>query len=174
VVANRAVGARTRYQQPLGDGRLYLYLDARIFESGYGDDFGGTQASAYLTYEELLNPSLSVSFTAYGRREWIGADAFSNIDFGIYGGPSAFLPLGLKGGFTAGISRAAFDDPLLFYSPDPRRDWRYSGYLWLMPKKALGPGLWPSVSYSYTRADSSLQFYRTSRHRLRVGLARYW
>jgi hypothetical protein len=174
VTANEAIGVRGRYQQPAGGGWLYLYVDGRVFESGYGEAFDGSLASAYLTYEKLVDPAVSVSFTAYGRREWIRDDAFSNIDFGIYGGPSAFLSSGIKGGFSAGLSRAAFDSPLFFYSPLPRRDWRYSFYVWLMPRKAIGPGLWPMLSYGYTRTDSSLQFYRTDRHRLRLSVARYW
>ena len=175
IVVARGVGLRGRYQQGVGEkGRVYLYVDGRIFESDYGDEFGGRQASVYLTYEELVDPSVSVSVSGYARREALGADAFSNLDAGIYGGVSAFLPLDLKGGFTASLSRIWFDDPLIFYSPDPRRDWRYGGSLWLMPRKPVGPGLWPSISYSYTRNDSTLQFYRTDRHRLRLGVARYW
>jgi hypothetical protein len=174
VVAGRGFGVRGRYQQPFGEGRLYLYVDARVLESDYGEDFEGKQGNLYLTYEALIEPWLSLSGTVYGRREGLGSDAFSNWDFGVYGGPSAFLPLGLKGGATLGLSRVLFDGPLVFYSPDARRDWRYAGTVWLMPRKPVGPGLWPSLSYSYTRTDSTLQFYRTDRHRLRLGVARYW
>lgn len=174
-VASRGVGVRGRYQQGLGEqGRVYLFMDARVFESGYGEDFGGTQASAYLTYEELLNPALSLSTSIYGRRERLGSDAFSNYDLGAYGGLSAFLPLQLKGGFSAGVSRILFDGPLVYYSPNARRDWRYTGSIWLMPREAFGPGLWPSISYTYSRTDSSLPFYSSGRHRVRAGVARYW
>jgi hypothetical protein len=175
VIASRGVGLRGRYQQAVSDdSRVYLWIDARVFESGYGEEFDGTQASIFLTYEDLLNPSLSLTLSGYARREALGADAFSNLDTGVSGGLSAFLPLGLKGGFNVGLSRIWFDDPLVFYSADPRRDWRYSGSVWLMPKKAIGPGLWPSLSYAYSRQDSTLQFYRTDRHRVRLGVARYW
>jgi hypothetical protein len=35
-------------------------------------------------------------------------------------------------------------------------------------------GFSPSLTYTYNRAESSLDLYRTSRHRLQVGLARYF
>ena len=73
---------------------LRLAVDARIFDSGYGDAFGGSQASLYLTYDSVLNPNLSVSGGVYARREWLGDDAFSSLDAGVYGGLSAFLERG--------------------------------------------------------------------------------
>jgi hypothetical protein len=91
-LANEGFGVRGRYQRLLDeDERVTLYLDARIFESGYGEAYEGEQASAYLVYEVVFDPDFSGNITLYGRREWLGFDPFSNFEFGSYGGLNAYL-----------------------------------------------------------------------------------
>lgn len=173
VKALEGVGLRGNWRHPL-DARsnLRLAIDARIFESGYGDAFGGSQVSVYLSYDSVLNPDLSVSGGLYVRREWLGDDAFSSLDAGAYGGLSAYLGQDLAGGFTAGLSRTVFDEPFLLLGPDPRTDWRPYGSAWLTTRRPLGWGLHPSLTYTYSRTSSSIPYFSAGRHRLRLGVQR--
>src|SRR5688500_7801098 len=102
VKALEGVGLRGSWRHPLdAQSNLRLAVDARIFDSGYGDAFGGSQASLYLTYDTVLNPNLSASGGIYVRREWLDNDSFSSLDAGAYGGLSAFLSEDFSGGITA-------------------------------------------------------------------------
>ena len=151
---------------------LRLAIDARIFDSDYGEAFGGSQASVYLSYDSVLNPSLSVSGGLYVRREWLGDDAFSSLDAGAYGGLSAYLTRDLAGGLTAGLSRTVFDEPFFLLGPDPRTDWRPYASAWLSTRRPLGLGLHPSLTYTYSRTSSSVPYFSADRHRLRLGVQR--
>jgi hypothetical protein len=151
---------------------LRLAIDARIFDSGYGEAFGGSQASAYLTYDSVLAPSLSLSGGIYARREWLGNDSFSSLDAGAYAGLSAYLDEDFAGGITAGLSRTLFDEPFLLLGADPRRDWRAYASGWLTTREAVAWGLRPSLTYTYSRTASSISYFSSDRHRLRLGLQR--
>lgn len=171
--ANRGIGLRGRLRQRIGEGRhLTLRIDARVFESGYGEDFGGSQASAYLTYEAVLAPDLAASFGAYARREWLEGERFSSVDWGAFGGLNHFLDRTFAVGASGGVSRVSYDEPLLFLSPDPRRDWRFFASAYVMTRRPLLFGFVPSLTYTYNRTSSSILFYRADRHRLRLGLSR--
>lgn len=173
VKALEGVGLRGNWRHPLGPrSNLRLAVDARIFDSAYGDAFGGSQASAYLTYDTVLNPSLSFSGGIYARREWLGDDSFSSLDSGIYGGLSAFLGEDFSGGITAGLSRTAFDEPFLLLDPDPRADWRVYASGWLSTRRPVALGLHPSLTYTYSRTSSSIPYFSSDRHRLRLGVQR--
>jgi hypothetical protein len=173
ISASKGVGLRGHYRRPVGEGgSLSLDIDARIFESDYGDDFGGREASLYLAYQAPLSPNLSGSLGMFARREWLDADSFSSMELGLYGGLNRYLSSDLTGGVSAGISRLRFDGPILFLSPDPRRDWHAYASVYLATRRPLAWGVWPSVTYTYNRSDSSIAFYRTDRHRLRLGLTR--
>ena len=173
VSAMRGVGARARFRQPGGDGQtVSLFVDARFFDSGYGDEFGGTEAGAYLGYEAVLRPDLSASAGIYARASWLGADAYSNREFGAYGGLSHYLGSDFIAGLSGGISRIAFDGPIPILSADARRDWRWYGSAYLATRRPLFVGLTPSLTYTYNRTSSSIEFYRAERHRLRFGLSR--
>ena len=173
VKALEGVGMRGNWRRPLGPrSNLRLAIDARIFDSAYGDDFGGQQASLYVTFDSVLNPDLSVSGGLYARREWLEGDAYSSLDAGVYGGLSAFLTDDIAGGVTAGLSRTLFDEPFLLLDPDPRRDWRVYASGWLTTRNPLAWGLHPSLTYTYSRTASSIAYFSSDRHRLRLGLQR--
>ncbi|MDB5689917.1 MAG: repeat-containing protein [Sphingomonas bacterium] len=174
-IAQSGGGARISYQQPLAQGqRLGFQIDGRRVESGYGDAYAGWQTSAYATYERVVRHSLVASATLFARREALGLDAYSNSEFGGALGIGGELPLGINAGLSGGISRVLFDDPLPILSPDDRRDWRFNARAYLGARSVRVLGFSPSLTYTYNRAESSLDLYRTSRHRLQVGLARYF
>lgn len=173
VSAMRGFGARGRFRVPAGDGRTAsLFVDARFFDSDYGEDFGGTEVGAYLSYEAVLRPDLSASAGIYARGSWLGADAYSNREIGAYGGLSHYLTDDLTVGLTGGLSRVVFDGPIPILSADPRRDWRGYGSIYVAAREPLLVGLTPSLTYTYNRTGSSIEFYRAERHRLRLGLSR--
>lgn len=173
VKALEGVGLRGNWRHALSPkSNLRLAVDGRIFDSAYGDAFGGSQASVYLTYDSVLNPNLSFSGGIYGRREWLGDPAFSSVDAGAYGGLSAFLGEDFSGGITAGLSRTVFDEPFLLLDPDPRADWRVYASGWLSTRRPVALGLHPSLTYTYSRASSSIPYFSSDRHRLRLGVQR--
>ncbi|HEX8064713.1 MAG TPA: surface lipoprotein assembly modifier [Allosphingosinicella sp.] len=173
VKALEGVGLRGNWRHALGPrSNLRLAVDARIFDSGYGDAFGGSQASLYVTFDSVLNPSLSFSGGLYGRREWLGDDSFSSLDAGVYGGLSAYLSEDFSGGVTAGLSRTSFDAPFLLLDSDPRADWRLYASGWLSTRRPVALGLHPSLTYTYSRTSSSIPYFSSDRHRLRFGVQR--
>lgn len=173
VEAMQGIGLRGHWRHPLGSGdNLRLAVDARIFESDYGERFGGREASLYLSYDTVLNPRLSASAGAYVRRQSLRDDAFSSVDAGIYGGLSAYLGDHLTGGVSAGLSRTRFDEPFLLLGPERRSDWRAYGSAWLSTRRPVAWGLHPSLTYTYNRNSSSIGYYDSRRHRLRLGIKR--
>jgi hypothetical protein len=174
-VAQSGGGARISFQQNLTKGqRVGFQLDGRKVTSGFGDAFAGWQTSAFATYERVVRRSLVASATLFARREALGLDAYSNTEFGGTMGVGGELPHGINAGLSAGISRVLFDDPLPILSPKDRRDWRFNARAYLGTRSVRVLGFSPSLTYTYNRAESSLDLYRTSRHRLQVGLARYF
>ena len=173
VKALEGVGMRGSWRHPLGpSSNIRLAVDARIFDSAYGESFGGSQASLYLTYDSVLDPSLSFSGGVYARREWLRDDSFSSLDSGAYAGLSAFLGEDFAGGVTAGLSRTVFDEPFLLLDPDPRADWRVYASGWLSTRRPVLLGLHPSLTYTYSRTSSSIPYFNSDRHRLRLGVQR--
>jgi len=166
-------GVRAHYRREVGEGQhLALYLDARIFESDYGEPFGGKQANAYLAYDVVLDPTLTASGGVYVRRDWLRDSGFSSTEVGAYGNLIHYLGPNFTGGISLGASRAWFDAPVAFLSPDPRRDWRYYASLYLTTRHPVLMGITPSLTYTYSRTSSSILYYRADRHRLRLGLQR--
>ncbi len=171
--AMQGFGLRGRFVHPLGDHRrVTLLVDARIFDSDYGDDFEGTEAGLYLGYETRISPRASASLGLYGRRSWLGGASYSNREFGAYGGISTYVGDLLIAGATAGISRATFDEAMAMLGAEPRADWRWYGSLYLTTRRPLLIGVTPSLTYTYGQTDSSIRYYRADRHRLRFGLSR--
>jgi len=169
----RGFGLRGNWRQQVAEGQhLALYIDARRFDSGYGRAFGGEQAAAYLAYDAVLNPTLTAAGGLYVRRDDLRDDAYSSTELGAYGNLTHYLSEDLTGGISAGLSRAAFDSPVSYLSPDPRRDWRYYSSLWVTTRKPLVAGLYPSLTYTYGRTSSSIGFYDSDRHRIRLGFSR--
>lgn len=173
VEASRGVGLRGSYRHAVARGRtLRLSVDARIFDSDYGESFGGKEASVYLSYDQVLRPDLSASLGAWAHREWLRDSSFSYGEAGLYSGLSHYLGDALTGGITLGASRSWFDEPFLRLGPEARRDWRMYGSLWLTTRRPVALGVIPSLTYTYNRTDSSIDYYSTDRHRLRLGLGR--
>jgi hypothetical protein len=173
VKAQEGLGLRGHWRVPLDPrSNLRLAVDARIFHSAYGDRFDGREASLYLSYDKVLGPRLSASAGLYGRRQWLRDDAFSSLDAGVYGGLSFYLGEDFAGGITAGLSRTGFDEPFLLLDPDARSDWRAYGSAWLTTRRPLAWGLHPSLTYTYNRTSSSIGYYDSQRHRLRLGVKR--
>lgn len=173
VAALEGVGVRGSWRHPLGPrSNLRLAIDARVFDSAYGEAFGGSQSSLYVSYDSVLNPRLSASAGLYAHREWLRDSAFSSLDAGAYGGLSAFLGDDLAGGVTMGLSRTVFDEPFLLLAPDARTDWRVYGSAWLTTRRPLAWGVHPSLTYTYNRTTSSIAYFNAGRHRLRLGVQR--
>jgi hypothetical protein len=173
VKALEGVGLRGHWRHSLDPrSHLRLAVDARIFDSAYGERFGGREASLYVTYDTALSPRLSASAGIYGHRQWLRDDSFSSIDAGIYGGLSAWLGEDFAGGLSAGLSRMVFDEPFLLLDPGARADWRVYGSLWVSTRKPVALGLHPSLTYTYNRTSSSIAYYDNDRHRLRLGVKR--
>jgi hypothetical protein len=120
----------------------------------------------------VFDPDLAGSVTFYGRREWLGFDAFSNTEVGGYGSLNAYFGQHLAGGVSLGATRVLFDDPFLTLSPRERRDWRLSGNIYVATRRPAFLGITPSLSYSVNRIASNVSFYSADRHRVRLGLAR--
>lgn len=169
--AQAGVGLRGQFQTPVGEGqRVSLSFDARRFNSDYGREFGGTQAGAYLGYSKVLDQVTTGSLGIYARRDWLRADAYSNLELGAYGGVTRYLSDNLTGSLTGGFSRTAYDAPLAYLSPQARKDWRFSAGAQLTTRRPIGLGVYPTLGYSYNRTDGSIEFFDTSRHRFRIGL----
>jgi len=173
VSAMQGIGLRARYRQPVGEGQaVSLFVDARFFDSDYGEEFGGSEVGAYLSYEAVLDPTLTGSLGLFARGSWLGADAYSSREFGAYGGLSHYLSGDLLGGISGGISRLEYDGPIPILSPEARRDWRLNGSVYVAARRPVLIGLTPSLTYTYNRTGSSIEYYRADRHRLRFGLSR--
>lgn len=174
-VAQQGGGGRISFQQNLTAGqRVGLQVDVRNVTSGYGHAYAGWQSSAFATYERVVHRSLIASATLFARRESLGLDAYSNTEFGGSVGIGGELPHGINAGLSAGISRVLFDDPLPILSPDKRRDWRLNARAYVGARSIRVLGFSPSFTYTYNQSESSLDLYRTTRHRVQLGLARYF
>jgi len=171
--ASRGLGLRGNWRQAIGGGQhVGLYVDARVFESDWGDALTGRSASIFLSYDITLNPTTTAAGGLYFRRDWMHDDSFSNAELGAYASLTHYLSSTLTGGVSAGLGRSRYDEPLIYLSPDARRDWRAYASLWLTARKPIALGLYPSLTYTYGRTSSNIAFYRSDRHRLRLGLSR--
>jgi len=171
--ASRGFGLRGNWRQAIGSGQhVGLYVDARVFESDWGDALTGRSASAFLSYDATLDPTTTAAGGLYLRRDWMHDDAFSNAELGGYVSLTHYLSSTVTGGISAGLGRSEYDSPLVYLSPEARRDWRAYASLWLTARKPVALGLYPSLTYTYGRTSSNIAFYRSDRHRLRLGVSR--
>ena len=170
---NRGAGVRVRYSTRIASGQtLSLFADGRSFTSGYGRDFGGEQAGAYLGVSSVLDPVTSASFGVFARREWLRAEEYSNVETGIYGGVSRYLGSMFTGSVSAGLSRTVYDAPLLYLDDKRRRDLRFNAGVSLTTRQPISMGMYPTIGYSYNRTDGSIDFFDADRHRVRFGVRR--
>jgi hypothetical protein len=166
-------GVRASHRRTVGDGQnLRLAAEARVYRSGYGRAFDGKQASLWLSYDAVLDPTLTASASVYARRDALRDRAYASDEVGGYASLAHYLGPDFTGTATLGAARAWFDAPIPFLSAEPRADWRPYASLSLTTRRALLWGFYPSLTYSYGRTFSALPFYASERHRLRLGVAR--
>ncbi len=174
-LATSGLGGRLSFQKELTGGqRIGLQFEVRDQESGYGAAYGGTTYNAYASYERVVRRSMIASAVLFARRESLRADAYSSTEIGGNLGLGGELPWGINAGVNAGLSRAVYDEPIPYFSLEPRRDWRVNGRIYLGLRKVRLAGFSPSVTYSYNQSFSNLAFYNTDRHRVQVGMARFF
>jgi len=174
-VAQQGPGVRMTYQQNLDKGqRVSALVDIRKIDSHFAPAYDGTSYGAYLTYERVVHRSMVASATVYGRRDDLRSGSYSSSELGLNLGIGGELPKGLNAGISAGISRALFDDPLIAFDLDSRKDWRFSGRANVGLRSIRVLGFSPSMTYTFTKTSTNLPIYRNERHRLEFSLARYF
>jgi hypothetical protein len=166
-------GVRASHQEAIGPGRsLRAVVEARAYRSGYGRAFDGRQASVWLSYDAVLAPTLTASASAYARRDALRDRAYASTEVGGYGSLSYYLGPTFAGSSSLGLGRAWFDEPIPYLAASSRADWRPWLAVSLTTRRPLLWGFAPSLTYSYGRTLSTLPFYESDRHRLRLGFAR--
>lgn len=173
--ASTGGGARLGFQHDFNNGhRLGVNVDARYAKSGFSSAYSGWSLSGQAVYERVIASSMIGYASVFGRREILNSKAYSGHEFGTNVGVMGDLPLGISIGVSGGISRAGYDASLPLFSNDPRKDWRFNGRAQIGLRSIRAWGFSPSVTYDYNRIDSSLTLYKSDRHRVRFGLARYF
>ena len=166
-------GARISHRSAIARGQsLRVVGEGRVYRSGYGRAFDGKQASLWLSYDAVLDPTLTASASVYARRDALRDRAYASTEVGGYASLVHYLGPDLTGTGSIGIARAWFDEPIPSLAMLAREDWRPSASLSLTARHPLLWGFFPSLTYSYGRTASSLPFYVSDRHRLRLGVAR--
>jgi hypothetical protein len=174
-VAQQGPGVRMTYQQNLPKGqRVSTLVDIRKIDSRFSPAYEGTSYAAYLTYERVVRRSMVASATIYGRRDDLRSDGYSNKEVGMNLGIGGELPKGINAGLSAGISRALFDDPIVAFDPDSRKDWRFSGRANVGLRSIRVLGFSPSATYTFTKTSTNVPLYQNERHRVEFTLARYF
>lgn len=174
-VAQQGAGARISYQQNLSRGqRVGAQAEIRQIDSHFSNAYDGTSYAAYLSYERVVHKSLVASSTLFGRIEDLKSKGYSSKEVGINLGIGGELPKGINAGLSAGISRALFEEPIYFYGPDPRRDWRMNARAYVGLRSIRVLGFSPSVTYTFSKTDSNIRLYDATRHRVAFSLARYF
>lgn len=174
-IASRQWGVRTGLETDLGEtARIGLQLDTRRTTAPFDRGYDGWQTGLYATYERVLARSLIASGGLFARRDQLRTKAYSSVEAGATAGVGGELPLGFNVGVSGSLSRAAFDAPIAFFSPDARRDWRLAARATIGNRAFRWLGFSPSVAVSWGRTASSLGFFATERTRVRFALARYF
>lgn len=170
-----AGGMRTVLQHELAGGqRLGLSADVRYTDSGFTNAYSGWQYGGYATYERVVAHRMIASASLFARRDALEASAYSSTELGANLGIGGELPHGISAGLSAGISHTEFDSALAYLSPAPRTDWRYNARVHVGLRSIRVLGFSPSVTYSFAKSQSSLTLYDSERHRVNLGLARYF
>ncbi len=142
--------------------------------SDFGEGYTGWQLSAAASYERIVGKSAIASVSIFGRRDWMGIEAYSNTTVGVNLGLGAELPLGINAGISGGVARSAYDAPQMFFLADNRKDWRYNARVYAGLRKIRVLGFSPSVEYQFQQIDTNYTLYRSTRHRVQFKLARYF
>lgn len=174
-VANRDFGGRLGYQLVLDAGqRIGVEIDGRNTQSHFSSAYSGWLVGGNVTYERIVGGTFIASASAFGRKDMLESEAYSNHSYGVSVGIGGELPFGINGGIMGSVSRAKFDAPQYIYSNDPRDDLRFFGRATLGMRSLSLMGFSPSVEYNFTRVDSNYEIYDSTRHRVNFKLARYF
>jgi hypothetical protein len=174
-VATRQAGIKGGGETMLSaSGRLGVQIDARRTFAAFDDGYSGWQLGGYATYERAVARAVVASGGAFVRRDALRTSAYSSTEAGVIAGIGGELPLGINLGISGTASRARYDAPVHFFSPEPRRDWRLNARATLGIRALRVAGLSPSFSVSVSRIDSSIAYYANTRTRFRFTLARYF
>jgi hypothetical protein len=169
------VGSKLGMQLTLDDrDRIGVQVDIRHTTAWFDNDYSGWQGSTYLTFERAVTKNLVLSTGVFARRDWLTADAYANKEFGVIAGIGGELPHGINFGLSGSFSRAKSDGPMWIFSPDARKDSRYNLRATLGDRHIRVLGFSPQISVSYSRIDSSIDYYTSQRTRFRFALARYF
>ena len=172
---SRQIGVRGGGQAVSGTrDRFGVQADIRRTSALFDRNYDGWQGGLYGTFEHTLTPVIVASVGPFVRRDWIREHAFSNTEYGGNLGVGGELRYGVNFGASFGVSRAVYDAPLLIFDQNAREDLRFNARATLGNRKLRVMGFSPQVVWSYSRINSSLQFYDTSRSRFELTMARYF
>lgn len=174
-LVTREYGARLGLQKVLSAGqRIGMELDARKIDSKQSDSYSGWRLGANATYEHLVGKSFIASASVFARRDWLNSDGFSSQNYGLNLGIGGELPLGFNAGISGSVSRSTFDEAILLYSTEKRKDWRSFARAYIGNRKVRVLGFSPSIDYNFSRVDSNYDLYEMNRHRVNFKLAKYF
>lgn len=168
-------GGRGQLQHLLSRGqRIGLTFDGRRTNSGFSPDYDGWSVGVYGSYERIVMHSFIASASVYARTDRLRSPIYSNREFGINLGIGGELAHGVNAGISGGVGHAIYEAPLLAFSADPRRDWRYTARVYAGLRSVRILGLSPSITFNYSRNASSTALYDTDRKRFAFTLAKYF
>lgn len=174
-LATKQAGVRASVQKTreVGD-RIAVSVDARHNNSMLNSAYNGWTGGVFATYERVVAKSFIASASAFARTDRLREQAYSDNEIGVSLGVGGELRHGLNAGVSATVSRARYFAPTLAFSTEPRHDWRYAGRAYVGVRSIRFLGFSPSVTYNYSRNDSTLTLYKSSRSRFAFALARYF
>lgn len=172
---SRHFGVKAGFQVRLSSTQqIGVQIDSRKTDALFDGNYDGWNTGVYATYERAVSRSLVASIGVFGRRDSLVAKPYSSKEGGIIAGFGGELPHGITFGLSGTASRTVFDAPLLLFSNEPRKDWRYSARATLGTRSIRVWGFSPQISASYSRTNSNLPYYANDRLRFRFAVARYF
>ncbi len=172
---NRQFGVRIGGQRVVGGSdRFGVQLDVRRTTALFDRSYSGWQTALYGTYERAISPTIVASMGPFVRRDGLREKAFSNTEVGGNLGIGGELSHGINFGASVGLSRALYDAPLAIFDVNARKDNRFVVRATVGNRKLRVLGLSPQLVWTYTKVDSSLHFYDSSRSRFEFTVARYF
>ena len=143
------------------------------------DGYRGWQIGGAASFEQVVAKSAIVSAGLFVRRDSMKLNSYSSTTAGFTLGIGGEIPFGINAGVSGGVSRAVYDAPQMFFTPDPanpvqRKDWRYQARVYLGLRKVRVLGFSPSVDYTYSQVSTNYPIYASTRHRVEFKLARYF
>ena len=174
-LATKQAGARAAVQVTRDKGdRIGFSIDARHNKSMLSTAYDGWTGGLFATYERVVAKSFIASGSAFTRTDRLRERAYSDNEYGVSLGIGGELAHGINAGVSAMVSRARYFAPVLAFSTEPRTDWRYAGRAYVGVRSVRFLGFSPSITYNYSRNDSNLTLYKSSRSRFSFAIARYF